>query len=321
MSEVDRAPGVHRLVAPMGDRDVCLFLVVGGASAALIDTGVTGSPAAVLAPALATLDVDISHIVVTHADVDHSGGLAGARALAPRALAVCHPLDRPLVDSVERMIDERYRELRHAHAIDPGPEFCDWVRANDDGGAVDAVLTPPAQIDLGDRRLQILHTPGHTRGRLTVVDEETGTAIVADAVMAGGVPDASGEPAFAPTYRYVADYRASCEALRRLAPARLLCSHFPVFEGPAEVAAFLDETESFTMRLEGAILHTLTAATRPQRVADLIAGAAPLVRTWDPGMDETLAQPVLGHLEDLIARGLVRELPGRPTTYTGVATG
>jgi glyoxylase-like metal-dependent hydrolase (beta-lactamase superfamily II) len=315
VSEGEVAPGVYRLVAPLGERDVCLFLVVGTESAALIDTGVAGSPAAVLAPALAALDVDVSHIVVTHADVDHSGGLAAARALAPRALAVCHALDRPLVDSVDLMIDERYRELRHEHEIDQGPEFCDWVRANDDGGSVDAVVAPPTHIDLGDRRLAVLHTPGHTRGHLTVVDEATGTAIVADAVLASGVPGASGESAFAPTYRYAADYRASCQALRQLAPARLLCSHFAVVEGPAEVAAFLDETDSFTVRLEEAILGALATAAQPMRAADLIAAAAPSVRTWDPGMDSTLAQPVVGHLEDLVARGLARALPGHPATF------
>jgi hypothetical protein len=35
MSEV--IPGVHRLVAPLGDRYVCLFLVVGTDSAAVIE--------------------------------------------------------------------------------------------------------------------------------------------------------------------------------------------------------------------------------------------------------------------------------------------
>lgn len=313
MSEV--APGVHRLVAPLGDRYVCLFLVLGEDSAALIDTGVTGSPAAVLAPALAALEVDVSHIVVTHADIDHSGGLAAARALAPQALAVCHALDRPLVGSVERMIDERYRELRHLHEIDPDAEFCDWVRANDDGGTVGAVIEPPAYIDLGGRRLAVLHTPGHTRGHLTVVDEATRSAIVADAVMAGAVPDAGGKPAFAPTYRYVPDYRASCQTLRGLDPERLLCSHFAVVEGTAEVAAFLDETEWFTVRLEQEILRALTEASRPLRTAEIIGAVAPRTRTWDAAMDWTLAQPVVGHLEDLVARDLARALPGRPATF------
>ena len=313
MTEV--VPGVHRLVAPLGDRYVCIFLVVGGAAAAVIDTGVADSPDAVLPDALAALDVDVTHILVTHADVDHSGGLAAARRLAPGAVASCHPLDRPLVDSVDRLIDERYRELRDAHEIDQEPEFCDWVRANDDGGTVADEIVPPVHIDLGDRRLAVLHTPGHTRGHLTVVDEISGTAIVADAVMGSAVPDSAGTPAFAPTYRNPAEYRESVVTLLRLDPERLLCSHYPVVEGRAAVAAFLDESESFAVRLEREILDTLEAADRPLPVVEIIAAVAPGVRSWDPSMDITLAQPVVGHLEDLVARRLARVLPGPPSTF------
>jgi hypothetical protein len=32
-------------------------------------------------------------------------------------------------------------------------------------------------------------------------------------------------------------------------------------------------------------------------------------------MDWTLAQPVVGHLEDLVQRRLARVLPGRPSTF------
>jgi glyoxylase-like metal-dependent hydrolase (beta-lactamase superfamily II) len=308
-------PGVHRLVAPLGDRYVCIFLVVGSASAAVIDTGVAGSPDTVLPKVLAALEVDVAYILVTHADVDHSGGLAATCRLAPQALAVCHPLDRPLVDSVDRLIDERYRELRHAHEIDPDPEFCDWVRANDDGGAVADLIVPPAHIELGDRRLAVLHTPGHTLGHLTVVDELTRTAIVADAVMASAVPDAAGEPAFAPTYRYPAAYRESCAVLRRLDPGRLLCSHYAVVEGRAGVAAFLDQSEAFAVRLEQEILDVLETEDRPMAVVEVIDAVAPGIRTWDPSMDWTLAQPVVGHLEDLVVRRRALLLPGRPSTF------
>jgi glyoxylase-like metal-dependent hydrolase (beta-lactamase superfamily II) len=313
MSEV--VPGVHRLVAPLGDRYVCLFMVAGSDAAVVIDTGVADTPAAALAPALEALEVEVSHIVVTHADVDHSGGLANARALAPGALAVCHPLDRPLVDSVDRLIEERYRELRHAHEIDPDPAFCNWVRANDDGGTVGDVIIPPAHIDLGGRRLAVLHTPGHTQGHLTVFDELTATAIVADAVMAAAVPDAAGEPAFAPTYRYPAAYRESCAILRRLEPEWLLGSHYAVIEGRAAAAAFIDESESFAACLEQEILLALEAAARPLAAVDVIRAVAPSVRTWDASMDWTLAQPVVGHLEDLVLRRLARLLPGLPVTF------
>ena len=89
--------------------------------------------------------------------------------------------------------------------------------------------------------------------------------------MAGAVPDAAGKPAFAPTYRYPADYRESCAALRRLDPERLLCSHYPVVEGRAAVAAFLDESELFAERLEREILDSLEAADRPLSVVEVIS--------------------------------------------------
>ena len=103
--------------------------------------------------------------------------------------------------------------------------------------------------------------------------------------------------------------------LRRLDPERLLCSHYAVVEGRAAVAAFLDESESFVTRLEQAILDALETATRPLPAGDIISAVAPTVRTWDASMDSTLAQPVVGHLEDLVLRRLARELPGRPVTF------
>jgi hypothetical protein len=37
-------------------------------------------------------------------------------------------------------------------------------------------------------------------------------------------------------------------------------------------------------------------------------------------MDSTLAQPVIGHLEDLVLRRLAREVPGRPVTFVAAGT-
>ena len=312
MTEV--VPGVHRLVAPLGDR-LRVHLPrrrqrFGGGHRHRCRGALLTGPA----EALAALEVDVAYILVTHADVDHSGGLAAtaARAAGARRVSSARPAARGLRRPADRRAVPRVPSCPRDR---PDTEFCDWVRANDDGGAVADVIVPPAHIELGDRRLAVLHTPGHTQGHLTVVDELTRTAIVADAVMASAVPDAAGEPAFAPTYRYPADYRESCAVLRRLDPERLLCSHYPVVEGRAGVAEFVDESESFAARVEQEILDVLETAARPLPAVDVIGAVAPRVRTWDASMDLTLAQPVVGHLEDLVLRRLARVLPGRPVTF------
>ncbi len=46
------APGIHRIETPLGDRFVCLYLLVGSEHALLLDTGVDSTPAEYLAPYL-----------------------------------------------------------------------------------------------------------------------------------------------------------------------------------------------------------------------------------------------------------------------------
>lgn len=318
MSEV--AAGVYRLEAPLGEQFVCIFVVVGETSALVVDTGVASSPEATVGVLARDLGVDISHVVVSHADVDHCGGISSMRAIAPGAAVMCSRLDRPLIDSVEALIDHRYREFRHEYDIDEDEEFLLWVRQNDDGGSVDAVVDPPLTVDLGGRTVELLGTPGHTRGHLTVLDPATGTAIVADAVLAGATPNAAGIPAYAPTYRYVSDYRETISKLRDLAPEIMLGSHFPAAVGATQVGAFLDASDAFVNDLEGAVEHALERSG-PLTVRDLIGLAAPSVRSWPSAMDITLAGPVVGHLEDLAVRGRLQRLPGIPATFVREADG
>lgn len=316
MSQV--AAGIHRLEAPLGEQFVCLFVVVGETSAVVVDTGVAGSPAATVGMLAPDLRVGISHVVISHADVDHCGGITAMRAIAPAAQVLCSHTDRPWIDSVDALIDNRYREFRHEYDIDEEEEFCSWVRQNDDGGRVDFSVTPPETLDLGGRTVELLHTPGHTRGHLTVFDPATRTAIVADAVLGAATPDAVGNPLYAPTYRYVSNYRATIDKLRDLAPELLLGSHCPVAEGASQVSAFLDTTESFVNALEAAV-EAILERSGPLTLRELIDLAAPAVRSWPSAMDITLADPVVGHLEDLQARGRVQRLPGIPASFARVA--
>ena len=165
--------------------------------------------------------------------------------------------------------------------------------------------------------MELVHTPGHTRGHLTVLDPATRTAIVADAVLGAATPDAAGNPVHAPTYRHVAEYRATIAKLRDPVPELLLGSHFPVAEGASQVSEFLDTTESFVNALEASVVDALEHSA-PLTVRELIDLVAPSVRSWPCAMDITLAGPVVGHLEDLQARGRVKRLPGISATFIRV---
>ena len=78
------APGIHRIETPLGDRFVCLYLLVGSEHALLLDTGVDSTPTEYLAPYLDEIGLaadKIRYVVNSHADFDHTAGNQSAKEL------------------------------------------------------------------------------------------------------------------------------------------------------------------------------------------------------------------------------------------------
>jgi glyoxylase-like metal-dependent hydrolase (beta-lactamase superfamily II) len=88
-------------------------------------------------------------------------------------------------------------------------------------------------IDLGDRRLTVLHTPGHSPGHVSLFEEKTGILLAADVVYDGPLVDTlyhSDKPT----------YRATMRRLRKLQPSIIHGGHFPSF-GPTRYRELIDE--------------------------------------------------------------------------------
>ena len=301
--------GLHLVHTPLGARVSTLALFTGPDGALLFDTGVDGTVGEWVLPALAELGrrpEDVRHVVVSHCDVDHFGGVAQARALLPRAEVVAHRDDAGAIADREVWERERGREFRPRYGVDEDPDVLTWCRSVAGHGAVDRRLSGDTDVDLGGGVLHLLHVPGHSRGHLAVHDPAAGTVVVSDAVLGAAVPLADGSPSFPPTYRHVADYRATTARLATLQPERLVTAHYGTFTG-AEVGRFLSETRAFTDRLEELVLDDLRAHG-PTTLPQVLARLNPVAGDWPvEGTATALAFPVVGHLEDLEARGLAKE--------------
>ena len=57
------APGIHRIETPLGDRFVCLYLLVGSEHALLLDTGVDSTPTEYLAPYLDEIGLPFADLI------------------------------------------------------------------------------------------------------------------------------------------------------------------------------------------------------------------------------------------------------------------
>jgi glyoxylase-like metal-dependent hydrolase (beta-lactamase superfamily II) len=129
---------------------VSAYLLYRGGEVALVDTGVSGSEGAI-EEALATIGLawdGVGHVIVTHKHPDHQGSLGAIVALAPSALVYAGAEDIP---------------------------------------AMEAVASP---IAVGDGEqvfgLEIIETPGHTAGHISVLDTVAGILVTGDAL--NGVP-------------------------------------------------------------------------------------------------------------------------------------
>lgn len=126
------------------DERVRQFLVIGEERALLFDAGFADSGVLETVRALTDLPIDV---VMTHGDLDHSGGLADFGSCRMNAG------DWPLVK---------------------------------DGSIALAPLDEGEIVTCGDYRFRVIAIPGHSAGSLAFYDEAKGILLAGDSVQSGG---------------------------------------------------------------------------------------------------------------------------------------
>lgn len=314
------APGIFRIESRLGPRPFAQYLLR-GARALLVDTGVVETPGEAIFPALRRLALDpaaLDFVLISHADVDHFGGNAALRAAAPGAIFCAHAADAPWIEDRGRILRERYGWYA-AEGIDYPPDVAAWLR--DAGGApvpLDLHLTGGERIRLGpDLAVEVLHLPGHTPGHLGLWEPTSRTAIVTDAVLAGGLLDTGGAVISPPPYFDAAAYERTVALLRALAPRRLLTAHYAVLDGAA-VGRFLDESAAFVARAREAV-RAIVAEAGAVTLREVLERANPRLGPFTVATNE-FGGPLRAHLREMVARGEASESAGDgPTVWRATA--
>ncbi len=259
---------VYRITTPYESGGVVFLYLVRGDSQALIDTGVTDSPRQVLDPALAEIGMrlsDVDLVLNTHGHLDHAGGNAAVKSLAPGARINIHSADVPLATDLEYEIDFHVAPLR---ALDFPRSFIDarseYVArtAGPDKVPADSLLREGEDVDLGRGvRLRVLHVPGHTPGHVALFWEAERILFTSDAVQGQG-----SRPGGFPYYFDASSYRRSLARIADLDYDTLGMGHGYIGGGPISDAtrtgedarAFLQES----IRIADAIDFAVSAAIR-----------------------------------------------------------
>ena len=238
MSVLDALPpGVIGIDTHMGGAaEVTAGFLVTGERPALIETGpakVAGAIARGVAGA--GLDpADLAWIVVSHIHLDHAGGVGDLVRTFPNATVVVHPAGaRHLVDPTRLLASSArvYGPLLDTVYGGLTPVEAGRIMAATDGEV----------LDLGGRRLELLHAPGHAKHHLAVFEPDLGALFAGDGVgvllpSTGVLRPATPPPDF--------DRDLAVASLHRFAerrPDHLVLTHFGPITPPAERLAEAEE--------------------------------------------------------------------------------
>jgi len=183
--------------------DCHVYLVDGGSELAIVDAG-GGRSVEALVAAIVRHGLDparVAHIILTHAHFDHAGGCAGLHAALPAARVYVSAVAAPWI----RDGDDAAISLDVARAIGAYPPDSELVPC-----PVDVELSDGDAIAIGDLRLTVIDTPGHSDGHVALVLDDGAVR----SLFAGDVVFAGGKIVMQPTW----DCRvmAQVESLRRL---------------------------------------------------------------------------------------------------------
>src|SRR5487761_1845352 len=221
-------PGVWEIDTLLGGWEkVTAGYLVEGPAPVLVETGSQSSVPALLA-ALEEHGVgaeDLAGIAVTHIHLDHAGGVGDVARAFPNATVYVH-------------------ELGARHLIDPSRLIASAARVYGDllddlYGRLDptdperiVVLYDDDIVDVGNRAVRAIDSPGHAKHHLAFLDEASGLLFAGDA-LGVQLPDGGVLRPATPPADF--DFSQAVESMRRfsaLRPAQIALTHY----GPIPLA-------------------------------------------------------------------------------------
>jgi len=213
------------------ERFANLFLVYSEKGITLVDSGVAGAEARIVEYLAATgrRPEEIGLLILTHSHPDHLGGAAAIQRLTGCEVAA-HQAERQWIEDTELQAAER-----------PVPGFSRLVAGP---VGVDRLLADGERITLGELTAEVVHTPGHSPGSISLL-------LPGDRVLISG--DALPLPGDLPIFTNWQASVATLARLRQIPGVEWLLSSWDQPRQGEEVPAALANGQKWLERIKGCV--------------------------------------------------------------------
>jgi hydroxyacylglutathione hydrolase len=267
-------PGVRRVMAnnpgPFTFKGTISY-IIGTGKVAIVDPG-PDDPAHISALLDAVRDETVTHIFVTHTHRDHSPAVPAIKAATGAVVYAEGP----------------HRAARPLHIGEHNPLDASADRAF----KPDVALTDGETVSGGGWTIEAVATPGHTANHMAYAFKEKNLLFAGDHVMAWATS------IVAPPDGAMSDYMASLEKLSKRGETLYLPGHGPAIE---DAPRFVNYYILHRKAREAAILYRLAKGE-----TDISTIVRAIYIGIDPRLTGAAGLSVLAHLEDLVARGVVK---------------
>ncbi|MCL2496077.1 MAG: MBL fold metallo-hydrolase [Clostridiales bacterium] len=178
----------------------------------LMDTGYPGQ-AELIARAIVAAGFSaerLTHIIITHQDIDHIGCALDLLKLAPLARVMAHQEEAPYIDGRRTPIKLATLLENYANLSADDKAWCDRMKEGfaNRKVAIEQNLTDGEILPICGG-IEVIHTPGHTPGHICLLLQESGIMVCGDAI---NIKD--GEVA-GPNPRYTFDMELGLQSMEK----------------------------------------------------------------------------------------------------------
>jgi len=305
MSVKQVAPNIYEIRTFMEEtRIVNCYLLKGVKNNILIDTSTKEGAKNVLVPEIRNIlkNENLESIIITHAHADHFGGNSELKKQYPSANIYVHYKDSEWVEDKEKYIREAYYnekqdEMKYSN------EIINWGASMlGKNTEVNWVLYGGETIKLEkDWKVKIFHTPGHTRGHLSLYDDKNKIIFGGEAILGKGeiIDNVLTQP---PAYIDVRDYKKTLSIYENLGleAEYLFLTHSNLIKGRKKINNYIKQSREVLENYEKTIKDYISHS-KPLGLKEICEY---MNKKYGPCNGGILSWKslVLGHIRDMILR-------------------